>query len=392
MLEKEIKSTIINFGPQHPAAHGVLRLIVELDGEIVERVDPHIGLLHRGTEKLMEYKSYLQNVPFMDRLDYVSPLHYEHAYVLSIEKLLNCTIPLRAKYLRVLFSELSRIAKHIFCIGSMANDAGAMTPLVWGLEERDRIMAFFEAACGSRVHMNYFRPGGVAKDVPEGLLDNIYNWSQDFQKSFKYVDKLLTNNRIFKQRTVDIGVVSAEEAINFGFSGPNLRASGVAWDLRKSQPYEIYSNMEFDVVVGENGDCYDRYLVRLLEIEQSLKIIVQCLKNIPEGPVIVNDYEIAAPPRAEMKVSMEALIHHFKLFSEGINVPKGEAYTAVETPSGEFGIYLVSDGGPKLYRAKLRSNGLAHLQGLKRIISGYQLADIPVVLGSIDVVFGEIDR
>lgn len=392
MLEKEIKSTIINFGPQHPAAHGVLRLIVELDGEIVERVDPHIGLLHRGTEKLMEYKSYLQNVPFMDRLDYVSPLHYEHAYVLSIEKLLNCTIPLRAKYLRVLFSELSRIAKHIFCIGSMANDAGAMTPLVWGLEERDRIMAFFEAACGSRVHMNYFRPGGVAKDVPEGLLDNIYNWSQDFQNSFKYVDKLLTNNRIFKQRTVDIGVVSAEEAINFGFSGPNLRASGVAWDLRKSQPYEIYSSMEFDVVVGENGDCYDRYLVRLLEIEQSLKIIVQCLKNIPEGPVIVNDYEIAAPPRAEMKVSMEALIHHFKLFSEGINVPKGEAYTAVETPSGEFGIYLVSDGGPKLYRAKLRSNGLAHLQGLKRIISGYQLADIPVVLGSIDVVFGEIDR
>lgn len=392
MLEKEIKSTIINFGPQHPAAHGVLRLIVELDGEVVERVDPHIGLLHRGTEKLMEYKAYLQNVPFMDRLDYVSPLHYEHAYVLSIEKLLNCDIPIRAKYLRVLFSELSRIAKHIFCIGSMANDAGAMTPLVWGLEERDKIMAFFEAACGSRVHMNYFRPGGVVKDVPEDLLDTIYEWSQNFQKRYGYVDKLLTNNRIFKQRSVDIGIVSAEEAINFGFSGPNLRASGVAWDLRKSQPYEIYSELDFDVVVGENGDCYDRYLVRLLEIEQSLKIIQQCLKSIPGGHVIVKDYEIAPPPRAEMKVSMEALIHHFKLFSEGINVPKGEAYTAVETPSGEFGIYLVSDGGPKLYRAKLRSNGLAHLQGLKRIISGYQLADIPVVLGSIDVVFGEIDR
>ncbi|MGV3278167.1 NADH-quinone oxidoreductase subunit D [Rickettsiales bacterium LUAb2] len=392
MNDKEVKNTLINFGPQHPAAHGVLRLVVELDGEIVRRAEPQIGQLHRGTEKLMEYKTYLQSVPFMDRLDYVTPFSYEHGYVLAIEKLLQCNIPLRAKYLRVIFAELSRINHHIFNIGAIANDAGAMTPLVWAFEEREKIMEFFEHASGGRMHMNYVRPGGLAKDIPAGLADKIYDWTESFINPLSDIDNLITNNRIFKQRTVDIGIVVKEEAINYGFTGPNLRASGVAWDLRKSQPYEIYNEIDFDIVVGSKGDSYERFLVRLHEIYQSLKIIKQCLSKMPEGPVTLDDYEISPPKRAKMKTSMEALIHHFKLFSEGINVPKGEVYSAVETPAGEFGMYLVSEGGPKPYRAKLKSNGLAHLQAIKHMAENHQLADIPVILGTLCVVFGEIDR
>ena len=386
------KNTILNFGPQHPSSHGVLRLVLELDGEIIKRADPHIGQLHRGTEKLMEHKTYLQNIPFMDRLDYVSPINYEHTFCLAVEKLLDVDIPIRAKYIRVLLNELSRVSKHLFSIGAIAMDSGAMTPMVWLFEEREKIMEFFEATSGARLHLNYIRPGGVVKDIPDGLLDKISTWLINFPKVLQDTESLITENRIFKQRLVDIGIITKDQALDFGFSGPNLRASGIPWDLRKSQPYEIYEELDFDIVVGTTGDNYDRYLVRVKEIYESLKIIKQCIDKIPQGIVLSENNKITQPKRLSMKESMEEMIHHFKLFSQGFSTKKGNVYVATEVPSGEFGVYLVSDGSPKPYKVKLRSTGIAHLQALEHIMIGYQLADLPTTLGSLDVVFGEVDR
>jgi len=388
----QIKPYTMNFGPQHPAAHGVLRLVMELNGEVVERCDPHIGLLHRGTEKLIEYKTYLQAVPYFDRLDYVSPMCMEHAYVLGIENLLQIKAPLRAQYIRVLFSEITRILNHILSITTGALDVGAITPALWGFEEREILMEFYERVCGARLHANYFRPGGVAWDLPAGLTDDIWEFTERFPKFVDDIDNLLTNNRIFKQRTVDIGVVTKEEAFNWGFTGPMLRGSGVAWDLRKSQPYEVYDRMDFDVPVGLTGDCWARYLVRMEEMRQSNRMIRQCLKELPDGPVRVEDRKVSPPPRGEMKRSMEALIHHFKLFTEGFHVPAGETYTAIEAPKGEFGVYLVSDGTNKPYRCKIRAPGFAHLQGLDFMSKGHMLADAVANIASMDIVFGEIDR
>ncbi|MFL7903380.1 MULTISPECIES: NADH-quinone oxidoreductase subunit D [Azospirillum] len=382
----------MNFGPQHPAAHGVLRLVMELNGEVVERCDPHIGLLHRGTEKLIEYKTYLQAVPYFDRLDYVSPMCMEHAYVLGIENLLQIKAPLRAQYIRVLFSEITRILNHILSITTGALDVGAITPALWGFEEREILMEFYERVCGARLHANYFRPGGVAWDLPAGLTDDIWEFTERFPKFVDDIDNLLTNNRIFKQRTVDIGVVTKEEAFNWGFTGPMLRGSGVAWDLRKSQPYEVYDRMDFDVPVGLTGDCWARYLVRMEEMRQSNRMIRQCLKELPDGPVRAEERKVSPPPRGEMKRSMEALIHHFKLFTEGFHVPAGETYTAIEAPKGEFGVYLVSDGTNKPYRCKIRAPGFAHLQGLDFMSKGHMLADAVANIASMDIVFGEIDR
>ncbi|MBP2291071.1 NADH-quinone oxidoreductase subunit D [Azospirillum rugosum] len=388
----QIKPYTMNFGPQHPAAHGVLRLVMELNGEVVERCDPHIGLLHRGTEKLIEYKTYLQAVPYFDRLDYVSPMCMEHAYVLGIEKLLRIQAPLRAQYIRVLFSEITRILNHILSITTGALDVGAITPALWGFEEREILMEFYERVSGARLHANYFRPGGVAWDLPAGLTDDIWEFTERFPKFVEDIDNLLTDNRIFKQRTVDIGVVSKEQAFDWGFTGPMLRGSGVAWDLRKSQPYEVYDRMDFDVPVGLTGDCWARYLVRMEEMRQSNRIIRQCLKELPDGPVRVEDRKVAPPPRGEMKRSMEALIHHFKLFTEGFHVPEGETYTAIEAPKGEFAVYLVSDGTNKPYRCKIRAPGFAHLQGLDFMSKGHMLADAVANIASMDIVFGEIDR
>ncbi|MCW2236690.1 NADH-quinone oxidoreductase subunit D [Azospirillum canadense] len=388
----QIKPYTMNFGPQHPAAHGVLRLVMELNGEVVERCDPHIGLLHRGTEKLIEYKTYLQAVPYFDRLDYVSPMCMEHAYVLGIEKLLRIQAPLRAQYIRVLFSEITRILNHILSITTGALDVGAITPALWGFEEREILMEFYERVSGARLHANYFRPGGVAWDLPAGLTDDIWEFTERFPKFVEDIDNLLTDNRIFKQRTVDIGVVTKEEAFDWGFTGPMLRGSGVAWDLRKSQPYEVYDRMDFDVPVGLTGDCWARYLVRMEEMRQSNRIIRQCLKELPDGPVRVEDRKVAPPPRGEMKRSMEALIHHFKLFTEGFHVPEGETYTAIEAPKGEFAVYLVSDGTNKPYRCKIRAPGFAHLQGLDFMSKGHMLADAVANIASMDIVFGEIDR
>lgn len=388
----QIKPYTMNFGPQHPAAHGVLRLVMELNGEVVERCDPHIGLLHRGTEKLIEYKTYLQAVPYFDRLDYVSPMCMEHAYVLGIENLLQIKAPLRAQYIRVLFSEITRILNHILSITTGALDVGAITPALWGFEEREILMEFYERVCGARLHANYFRPGGVAWDLPAGLTDDIWEFTERFPKFVDDIDNLLTNNRIFKQRTVDIGVVTKEEAFSWGFTGPMLRGSGVAWDLRKSQPYEVYDRMDFDVPVGLTGDCWARYLVRMEEMRQSNRMIRQCLKELPEGPVRAEERKVSPPPRGEMKRSMEALIHHFKLFTEGFHVPAGETYTAIEAPKGEFGVYLVSDGTNKPYRCKIRAPGFAHLQGLDFMSKGYMLADAVANIASMDIVFGEIDR
>lgn len=382
----------LNFGPQHPAAHGVLRLILELDGEVVERADPHIGLLHRGTEKLIEYKTYLQAIPYFDRLDYVSPMCQEHAFALAVEKLLGLEIPLRAKYIRVLFSEITRLLNHLLNITTMAIDVGAMTPLLWGFEEREVLMGFYERVSGARMHAAYFRPGGVQKDLPEGLVDDIAAFAERFPRVIDDIEGLLTENPIFKQRTVNIGVVTADEALDWGFSGPLLRASNVAWDLRKTQPYEVYDQMDFLIPVGKNGDCYDRYLVRIEEMRQSVNIIKQCLEKMPEGLVKVQNYKITTPPREEMKTSMEALIHHFKLYTEGYHVPKGETYTVVEAPKGEFGVYLVSDGSNRPYRCKIRAPGFAFLQALDMMAKGHMLADIPSIIGSLDIVFGEIDR
>ncbi|HTK84221.1 MAG TPA: NADH-quinone oxidoreductase subunit D [Patescibacteria group bacterium] len=383
----------MNFGPQHPAAHGVLRLVLELDGEVVERADPHIGLLHRGTEKLIEYKTYTQAVPYFDRLDYVAPMNQEHAYALAVEKLLGIKAPLRAQYIRVLFSELTRIMNHLLNITTFALDVGAITPALWGFEEREKGMEFYDRVCGARLHANYFRPGGVRWDMPRGLAEDMKNWvDNSIIKVIDDLGNLLTDNRIFKQRTVDIGTVSKEQALDWGFSGPMLRASGVAWDLRKSQPYEVYDKMEFDIPVGKTGDCYARYLVRMEEMRQSVKIMQQCLAQLPEGPVMVDDHKVTPPPRAEMKRSMEALIHHFKLFTEGYHVPAGEAYAAVEAPKGEFGVYIVADGTNKPYRCRIRAPGFLHLQGLDFMSRGHMLADTVAVIGSMDIVFGEIDR
>ncbi len=390
--EVQIKPFTINFGPQHPAAHGVLRLILEMDGEIVERADPHIGLLHRGTEKLIEHKTYLQAIPYFDRLDYVSPMNQEHAFALAVEKLLKITPPIRAQYIRVLFSEITRILNHLLNITTFAIDVGAITPSLWAFEEREKLMEFYERVSGARMHANYFRPGGVHQDLPKGLVEDIWEYTEHFPKFMADIENLLSENPIFKQRTVDIGIVSKEQALAWGFTGPMLRASNVAWDLRKSQPYDVYDKMEFDIPVGLTGDCYARYLVRMEEMRQSNAIIRQCLKQMPEGPIKVDDRKIAPPPRAEMKSSMEALIHHFKLYTEGYHVPAGETYTAVEAPKGEFGVFLVSDGSNKPYRCKIRAPGFAHLQGSDFMCKGHMLADAVAIIGSMDVVFGEIDR
>ena len=392
MSDPVIKSHTMNFGPQHPAAHGVLRLVLELDGEVVERADPHIGLLHRGTEKLIEYKSYIQAVPYFDRLDYVAPMAQEHAFALATEKLLGIEVPLRAKYIRTLFAEISRVLNHLLNITTFAIDVGAITPALWGFEEREKLMEFHEAACGARLHANYFRPGGVAKDLPAGLTERIADWSRGFPKFIDDLETLLTENRIFKQRLVDIGIMSLQDCYDWGFSGPNIRASGGAWDLRKNQPYEIYADMDFDIPVGRNGDCYDRYLVRVAEMRESLKIIDQCIAKMPSGPVKVQNNKITPPTRGEMKRTMEALIHHFKLYTEGFHVPAGSTYTVVEAPKGEFGVYLVADGTNRPYRCKIRAPGFAHLQAMDHLAKGHMLADAVAIIGSLDIVFGEIDR
>ena len=392
MSETEIKPITMNFGPQHPAAHGVLRLVFEMDGEIIKRADPHIGLLHRGTEKLIENKTYLQALPYFDRLDYVSPMNQEHAWSLAVEKVLNINVPERGQYIRVLFCELGRILNHILNLTAFAIDVGAMTPLLWGFEEREILLSFYERASGARFHAAYFRPGGVHQDIPEELLDDIHKWLKNFPNFINDLETLLTENRIFKQRTVDIGVVSKEDALNLGFSGPPLRASGHAWDLRKDQPYDVYSKMDFDIPVGNTGDCYARYLVRVEEMRQSCKIIEQCINNMPKGIVLANDAKMAPPSRKEMKGSMEALIHHFKLYTEGVHVPEAETYTAVEAPKGEFGVFLVSDGTNKPYRAKLRAPGFQFLAATEHMCKGHMLADSVAVIGSMDLVFGEIDR
>jgi NADH-quinone oxidoreductase subunit D len=388
----EIDSHAINFGPQHPAAHGVLRLILEMDGEVIERADPHVGFLHRGTEKLMEYRTYLQNVPYFDRLDYVSPMSEEHSYVLAVEKLLGITIPERAQWIRTMFDEITRVLNHLLNVTTYALDVGAITPSLWGFEEREKLMEFYEAASGARLHSNYYRPGGVNRDLPVGLEERIAEWTERFPKFVDELEELLTTNRIWKQRTVDIGVISAEDALAWGWSGPPLRASGVPWDLRRAQPYEKYGEVQFQVPVGRNGDCYDRYLVRLWEMRESVKIIRQCLDKMKLGPIRIADNKITPPRRTEMKRSMEALIHHFKLFTEGFHVPSGATYTATESPKGEFGVYLIADGTNRPYRCKIRPTGFAFLQTLDRLAKRHMLADTVAIIGSFDVVFGEIDR
>ncbi len=392
MAETQIRNFTLNFGPQHPAAHGVLRLVLEMDGEIIERADPHIGLLHRGTEKLIEYKSYLQAVPYFDRLDYVAPQNQEHAFALAVEKLLGLEIPPRGQYIRVLYAEIGRILNHILNVCSYAMDVGAMTPMLWMFEEREKLMEFCERASGARLHMAYFRPGGVAFDLPPKLLDDISAWADKYPQVIDDCETLLTENRIFKQRTVDIGIINAEQCFDWGFTGPNLRASGIAWDLRKAQPYDAYDKVRFGIPVGTHGDCYDRYVVRILEMRESVRIIKQCVKDMPGGPCKADDHKITPPSRAEMKQSMEALIHHFKLYTEGYRVPAGEVYAAVEAPKGEFAVYLVSDGTNKPYRCKIRAPGFAHLQAMDFLSRGHMLADVVANIGSLDIVFGEIDR
>ena len=382
----------LNFGPQHPAAHGVLRLILELDGEMIERADPHIGLLHRGTEKLIEHKTYMQAIPYFDRLDYVAPMNQEHAFALAIEKLLKIEVPLRAQYIRVIFCEIGRILSHILNVTTQALDVGALTPALWGFEEREKLMVFYERVSGSRLHANYFRPGGVHIDMPSGLAEDIYKFCEDFPKVIDDLETLLTDNRIFKQRNVDIGIVSKQEALDHGFSGVMIRGSGIPWDLRKSNPYECYKEFNFKIPVGKNGDCYDRYLCRIEEMRESVMIMMQALSKIPKGPIMTSDTKIGPPKRRDMKMSMEALINHFKLYTEGYHVPKGEVYAAVEAPKGEFGVYLVADGSNKPYRCKIKAPGFVHLQAMNYMIKGHMLADVPAVLGSMDIVFGEVDR
>ncbi len=388
----EIQNYTINFGPQHPAAHGVLRLVMELDGEVVERVDPHVGLLHRGTEKLIEHKTYLQALPYFDRLDYCSPLAMEYSYVLAIEKLLDIEVPLRGQYLRVLFAELTRICNHMLNIGAHVMDVGAMTPNIWVFEIREQCLAFFERASGARMHSAWFRPGGVHQDVPLKLLADMADWLDEFPSFFEDAMSLVIDNRIFKQRNVDIATVSKDDAVRWGFSGPMIRGSGIAWDLRKSQPYDVYDRMEFDVPVGTRGDCYDRFMVRVEEVRQSARIMRQCLNEMPDGPVASSDRKVVPPKRGEMKQSMEALIHHFKLYTEGFHVPAGEVYVATESPKGEFGVYLVSDGSNKPYRCKIRPTAFSHLQAMDFMTKGHMLPDATAILGAMDVVFGECDR
>jgi len=391
-MTKKSKTLNLNFGPQHPAAHGVLRLILELDGEVVEKADPHIGLLHRGTEKLIENKTYAQAIPYFDRLDYVAPMNQEHAFALAIEKILKIDVPIRAKFIRVLFCEIGRILSHILNITTHALDVGALTPSLWGFEERETLMTFYERVSGSRLQANYFRPGGVHQDLPRGLAEDIANFCKNFPKIIDDLENLLTDNRIFKQRNVNIGIVSKQDALDYSFSGVMLRGSGVPWDLRKSQPYENYSQFDFKIPIGKNGDCYDRYLCRIEEMRESIKIINQCLNSMPKGPVKSTDGKITPPSKKEIKNSMEALIHHFKLFTEGYRVDKDEIYTAVEAPKGEFGVYLIADGTNKPYKCKIRAPGFSHLQAMDYLIKGHMLADVPAVLGSLDIVFGEIDR
>ncbi len=392
----ENRNFTINFGPQHPAAHGVLRMITELDGEVVRRIDPHIGLLHRGTEKLIEYKTYLQAIPYFDRLDYVAPMNQEHAFCLAIEKLLGIEAPIRGQLIRVLYSEIGRILSHLLNVTTFALDVGALTPPLWGFEEREKLMVFYERASGSRLHANYFRPGGVHQDLPQALIDDIAAWLEFFPKVLADIDDLLTDNRIFKQRTVNIGVVSLEDAMAYGFTGVMIRGSGAAWDLRKSQPYECYADLEFDIPIGKNGDNWDRYLIRMEEMRQSLRIMNQCIERLNSpagrGPVILPNHKVAPPRRGEMKRSMEGVIHHFKLFTEGFRVPEGEVYAAIEAPKGEFGVYLVADGTNKPYRCKIRAPGFPHLAAMDFLCKGHMLADVSAILGSLDIVFGEIDR
>jgi NADH-quinone oxidoreductase subunit D len=382
----------MNFGPQHPAAHGVLRLVMDLDGEIVERIDAHIGLLHRGTEKLIEHKTYLQAIGYFDRLDYVAPMNQEHAFCMAIEKLLGLEVPKRGQYIRVLYNEIGRLLNHLLQVTTQAMDVGALTPPLWGFEEREKLMVFYERASGSRMHAKYFRPGGVHQDLPPALLEDIYDFCKHFPTVLDDLETLLTENRIFKQRNVDIGVISRADAEALGFSGVMLRSTGVAWDLRRAQPYECYNDLEFQVPVGKNGDNYDRYLMRIEEMRQSTKIMKQCIEKMPAGPVVVENNKIVPPRRAEMKKSMEALIHHFKLYTEGFHVPAGETYAAVEAPKGEFGVYLVADGTNKPYRCKIRAPSYPHLAALEYMCKGHLLADVPAVIGSLDIVFGEIDR
>ncbi|KAJ3289936.1 NADH dehydrogenase [ubiquinone] iron-sulfur protein 2 [Borealophlyctis nickersoniae] len=390
--DPQMETYTLNFGPQHPAAHGVLRLILELKGEIIVRGDPHIGLLHRGTEKLIEYKTYLQALPYFDRLDYVSMMTNEQAYSLAVEKLLNIEIPERAKYIRVLFAEITRVLNHIMAVTTHALDVGALTPFLWMFEEREKLMEFYERVSGARMHAAWVRPGGVASDLPIGLLEDIYKWASQFGARVDELEEALTNNRVWKNRLIGVGIVSAKDAISHSFSGVMLRGSGIAWDLRKEQPYDAYADMEFDIPIGKNGDCYDRFLCRVEEMRQSVRIIEQCLNKMPTGPVKVDDHKIVPPSRAEMKESMEALIHHFKLYSEGYSVPPGETYTVIEAPKGEFGVYLVSDGSSKPYRCKIRAPGFPHLAGFNLVGRGHFIADAVTIIGTLDVVFGEIDR
>jgi len=390
--QQEDRKFTLNFGPQHPAAHGVLRLVVDLDGERVERIDPHIGLLHRGTEKLIEHKTFLQSVPYFDRLDYVAPMNQEHAFALSVEKMLGIEVPKRGQYIRMLYCEIGRILNHLMNVCTQALDVGALTPITWGFEEREKLMIFYERACGARLHAAYFRPGGVHQDLPQALLDDIEAFCDHFLTVLDDIEALLTNSRIFKQRNVDIGIVTQEDVMNWGMSGVMARSAGLAWDLRRNQPYEAYNDMEFSVPLGKNGDCYDRYVMRMDEMRESVKIMRQCVANMPDGPVSSMDGKIVPPKRAEMKQSMEALIHHFKLYTEGYHVPAGEVYAAVEAPKGEFGVYLVGDGSNKPYRCKIRAPGFAHLHALDYLSRDHMLADVSAILGSLDIVFGEVDR
>jgi len=392
MTEQNLRTFTLNFGPQHPAAHGVLRLVLELEGEIVERVDPHIGLLHRGTEKLIEAKTFLQAMPYFDRLDYCAPMNQEHAYCMAVERLLGIEVPRRASFIRVLYSEIGRLMSHLLNTTTQAMDVGALTPPLWGFEEREKLMIFYERASGSRMHAAYFRPGGVHQDLPNQLLQDIYDFCDPCENTLDDLEGLLTGNRIFMQRNADIGIVSKQDVLDWGFSGVMARGSGLAWDLRRSQPYEVYSELKFDIPVGKNGDCYDRYLVRMDEMRQSLRIMKQCIEMMPEGPINTTDGKIAPPKRGQMKQSMEALIHHFKLYTEGYHVPAGEVYAAVEAPKGEFGVFLVSDGTNKPYKCKIRAPGFAHLQAMDYLCRGHMLADVAAILGSIDIVFGEVDR
>ena len=391
-MAKHTKTMNLNFGPKHPAAHGVLRLILELDGEVIERADPHIGLLHRGTEKLIEHKTYTQAIPYFDRLDYVAPMNQEHAFALAVEKLLKIEVPSRAQHIRVIFCEIGRILSHILNITTQALDVGALTPSLWGFEEREKLMVFYERVSGSRLHANYFRPGGVHIDMPHGLAEDIYDFCKNFPKVIDDLETLLTDNRIFKQRNVNIGIISKQEVLDHGFSGVMLRGSGIPWDIRKSNPYECYEEFNFKIPVGKNGDCYDRYLCRIEEMRESTNIIMQALEKLPKGPIMTTDSRIGPPKRQAMKTSMEALINHFKLYTEGYHVPSGEVYAAVEAPKGEFGVYLISDGSNKPYRCKIKAPGFVHLQAMNYMIKGNMLADVPAVLGSMDIVFGEVDR